>query len=458
MDIIAQNNHYDKSFSNKILRFMKQYNVSEILRSSNAYKLKGFSVITIFISIFSAVFHQRSMYFLMRKDSSHIDFAKDTFYRFMNSYCINWRRFMILLSKNVIIKTLERLTDKKRRNVLIIDDTVFDRNRSKTVELLAKIYDHANAKFLKGFRLLTILWSDGNTSIPVNFCLLSTRNKSCRLNEASQKIDHRTNGWKQRELAVTKAPSVVLHLLKEIKDAGISASHVLFDTWFCCPKALINIKKIGFDVVAMTKKDEKNCFLYNGNKKSVLSIYREEKKRPGKSKYLLSVKAIAQKGKDEIPVRLLYVRNRNKRGGYLILITTDMSLLEEEIIQMYGKRWNIEVFFKMCKSYLKLSKECRSVSYDGMTAHTAIVFTRYIFLAVEHRENIDQRSLGELFYVTIDELEDLRYMDALRIILSLLIDQVKELAFFDEKKLFALLDKFIDELPILWSRCLKQCA
>ena len=51
MDIIAQNNHYDKSFSNKILRFMKQYNVSEILRSSNAYKLKGFSVITIFISI-----------------------------------------------------------------------------------------------------------------------------------------------------------------------------------------------------------------------------------------------------------------------------------------------------------------------------------------------------------------------------------------------------------------------
>ena len=54
---------------------------------------------------------------------------------------------------------------------------------------------------------------------------------------------------------------------------------------------------------------------------------------------------------------------------------------------------------------MKLSKEYRSVSYDGMTAHVAIVFTQYTFLTVEYHENIDQRSLGELFYVTIDELE-----------------------------------------------------
>ena len=94
--------------------------------------------------------------------------------------------------------------------------------------------------------------------------------------------------------------------------------------------------------------------------------------------------------------------------------------------------------------------DCISGNYYG--------YERGGTLAVEHRENIDQRSLGELFYVTIDELEDLRYMDALRLILSLLIDQVKELALFDEKKLSALLDKFIDELPILWSGCLKQCA
>ena len=34
----------------------------------------------------------------------------------------------------------------------------------------------------------------------------------------------------------------------------------------------------------------------------------------------------------------------------------------------HAKHWDIEVFFKVCKSYLNLSKECRSISYDAMTA------------------------------------------------------------------------------------------
>ena len=58
-----------------------------------------------------------------------------------------------------------------------------------------------------------------------------------------------------------------------------------------------------------------------------------------------------------VPVRFVYVRNRAKKNDYLVLVTTDMKLSEEEIVRLYGKRWGIEMFFKMCKSYLRLSKE-----------------------------------------------------------------------------------------------------
>ena len=75
---------------------------------------------------------------------------------------------------------------------------------------------------------------------------------------------------------------------------------------------------------------------------------------------------------------MVYVRNRNKKKDYLCLISTDISLSEEEIIRIYGKRWDTEVFFKVCKSYLNLSRECNSLSYDAMSAHTAVVFTRYM--------------------------------------------------------------------------------
>lgn len=74
-----------------------------------------------------------------------------------------------------------------------------------------------------------------------------------------------------------------------------------------------------------------------------------------------------------IPAKVVYVRNQNNRKDYLCLLSTDLSLEENEIIRLYGKRWDIEVFFKVCKSYLKISKECHALSYDARTAHTAVV-------------------------------------------------------------------------------------
>lgn len=127
---------------------------------------------------------------------------------------------------------------------------------------------------------------------------------------------------------------------------------------------------------------------------------------------------------------------------------------EEEIIQTYGKRWSIEVFFKMCKSYLKLGKETRSISYDALTAHTSIVFARYMMLTLEQRRQIDERSIGE-FFLTIDELEDLRYLDALSLLLELLINCAKEANILDETQLKKLLNLFLAKLSDFWGRCLK---
>lgn len=47
-----------------------------------------------------------------------------------------------------------------------------------------------------------------------------------------------------------------------------------------------------------------------------------------------------------------------------------------------------------------------SLSYDALTAHVAIVLTRYMLIAMEQRQNEDQRTLGELFFFLVDELAD----------------------------------------------------
>ena len=136
--------------------------------------------------------------------------------------------------------------------------------------------------------MLTLGWSDGNTFLPINSVLLSSENKQNRLAEAAP-MDKRTAAYKRRALSVQKGTQVMLELLKTAKAAAIPASYVLFDSWFTSPSAIHSIKEIGCDVIGMVKKTPKMFFRYQGEDQSLISIYRKNKKRRGRSRYLLSV-------------------------------------------------------------------------------------------------------------------------------------------------------------------------
>jgi len=151
--------------------------------------------------------------------------------------------------------------------------------------------------------------------------------------------------------------------------------------------------------------------------------------------------------KQTIPAKLVYVRNKKKRKEYVILLSTNVSLSEDEIIRIYGKRWDIEVFFKVCKSCLQLRKECASRSYDAMTAYTAIVFARYTMLALENRMQRDERTFGILFYALCDELSDIKFAEAFLLLMKAFHDAVAEKLFLTEEELEALLACFFSKLP-----------
>ena len=445
---ITQDNLNDNQISKSIRKFFTRFHLSSALKAANAYKKKGTSATLIFQYLFLLIFSNRSMYMnlLIGKDTP--DFAKDTVYRFMKMLQINWIRFTTILSSRIIKDAIVPLDSEDRANVLIIDDSMFERNRSKKVELLAKVYDHAKRCYKFGFRMLTLGWSDGSTFLPVNSILLSTENKKNRINEAKE-IDKRSVGYKRRMLAVEKGTIAMLELLKSAKKADIPAKYVLFDSWFSSPSSLHSVKEIGYDVIAMVKKTPKMFFRYNGEDMPLTTIYSKNKKRRGRSRYLLSVKVDVVKDGKIIPAKVVYVRNKNKRNEYLCLISTDISLSEDEIIRIYGKRWDIEVFFKVCKSYLNLSKECRSISYDAMTAHTAIVFARYMMLSLESRESNDPRSMGELFLYFSDEMSEITWIQAFQMLLqmfrTLLADQID----ISDEKIDELVDAFMDAIHAL---------
>ena len=293
--------------------------------------------------------------------------------------------------------------------------------------------------------MLTLSWSDGNTLIPVNSYLLASA-KDTNIIGPVKTFDNRTVAGKKRKLAQTKAPEAMMTLLDTALSAGMKAEYVLFDSWFSNPAQVTDIHSKGMNVIAMIKKSSRVKYSYCGEQLNIKEIYSRNKKRRGRSKYLLSVDVMVGK-ENPISAKIVCVRNKANRKDWLAFICTDTTLSEEEIIRIYGKRWQIEVFFKTCKSMLNLIGECHSLSYDALTAHVAIVFTRYMLLAMEQRQNEDQRTLGELFFFLVDEMVDITFNRSLGILMDALMASLQEILKLSDEQLTAFTADFEARLP-----------
>ncbi|NLT21007.1 MAG: transposase [Syntrophomonadaceae bacterium] len=392
---------------NEIHKLFKQLRINQLLRAANIKKSRGISVLQVFEFIFLlALFGKNQHRFLESKHGQGLP-GKDVYYNFLNNPYYAWRRFLLMLTSKVT-DTFDHLTSDKRVRAFIIDDSPVARNRSREAELLAKVFDHSQHRYIKGFNMLTLGWTDGYSFIPVDFAMLSSANQTNRYNEVSASVDKRSHGFKRRLEAMMQKPDVVLKLVKSALNTGITADYVLMDTWFTNEPMIKGLRNVGLHVIGMVKSNYR--YRYNGQLMKLDEIRKCLRSEP-KSDIIGSLLC---QTKDGIPVKLVFIRHRNKKSAWLVLVSTDLSLDDKEIVRIYGMRWEIEVFFKASKSLLKLGTEYQGQSYDMLIAHTTIVFTRYILLEWEHRHNQDSRSFGELFFLLCDEIQDLDYETALK--------------------------------------------
>ena len=212
--------------------------------------------------------------------------------------------------------------------------------------------------------MLTLSWSDGNTLIPVNSCLLASA-KDTNIIGPVKTFDNRTVAGKRRKLAQTKAPEAMMTLLDTALSAGMKADYVLFDSWFSNPAQVTDIHSKGMNVIAMIKKSSRIKYSYCGEQLNIKEIF----------------------------------------------------------------------------------GECHSLSYDTLTAHVAIVFTRYMLLAMEQRQNEDQRTLGELFFFLVDEMADITFSRSLAILMAVLMASLQEILKLSDEQLTAFTADFEARLP-----------
>lgn len=419
--MIYQNTETENT-QNEFSNAIRELQLGRLMRKANITKNCGIPAYEVFQFLLLLVFQGKNLFRFLNSKHKDQAVSKNTYYRFLNETSYNWKNFLLLLAVKVTA-AFDKLTRPERVKVLVLDDSVIKRNRSKKVELLARVYDHVEHKFQKGFTLLTLGWSDGYSFVPVGFNMLSSAKKSNRYQEMSDGIDHRSNGYKARKESLMAKTDAAILMVDRALNAGIRADYVLMDTWFTTEPMLREILDTGIDAIGMVKQ-LKQRYTYRGRQYTLPEL----KKFVGFSGAGNIFGSLVVTTKAGIPVKIIFVRNRNRKSECLYILSTDITLEDAEIVRIYGNRWSIECFFKASKSFLKLGTEFQSHNYGAMVSHTAIVFTRYIILEWIRRNQNDQKTYGELFFMFCEDIQDMDLTNALLSLMALFVEHMSMLS------------------------------
>ncbi|MDD4615355.1 MAG: transposase, partial [Caldisericia bacterium] len=358
------------------------------------------------------------------------------------------------------------------------------------MDMLSYVWDHAEGKSKQGFSCLTLGWSDGSTFCPLGFRLLSS--KRHHVNDTywdwTWNCHPSSLAYRRREQSTDSKPTVLVSLLQEAQQSKIPARHVVFDSWYTSPALCRDIvSKTGYHCIGLLKNNrtryrqlvesEATTLTYS-SPMQLSQLYawcrKEEEKEPQKPTTICISKKIhlrifgaiqvslgeskgeAGEGSEAgypLQAKIVFVsahhhgKKNTRVRSWIAILSTDTTLSSQEIVRLYSKRWDIEVFFKTMKSLLHVEKEYQFRSFDSMIASMTMSFVRYIYLAWHSRQHTDVRTYGELYYQVWDELQDVTFQEAMERVLTILqkimIDNFPAVA----EKIHTLFTLFMQTLP-----------
>jgi hypothetical protein len=407
MAIISQEYYYEQCRSKTILQFAKEFKLARLLEQANIRKAKGIGVQTIFIHLLTVAFSGKSLNQLLA--SGELSGKKDAFYRFMNSTSANWLNFIRMLSSKLVVRLKQYFYNES--GMLILDDTLHKRDRSKKVELLTRVRDHNDGRYYRGFRCLTLCFHIASTIVPLDFRILSSQTEKTRINGSRQDLDKRTNGYKLRQYAISNTFNMVYDLLS--RQRGL-VRHVLFDSWFAEPVMFTTLREMGFHGVGMLKAKKGALYRYKGKWYNLEALHALVKPFIHREHAFASIGVELRNG---TAMSITFIQDKHRKRDWLAVATTDLSLSPEQVISLYSRRWNIEVFFKTVKSCLGFAQECLSRSFDAIVCSVSVVFTRHMILTWLNLSLPNPETDGQVYLRLFDEFHECTLSEALIIVL-----------------------------------------
>jgi len=147
--------------------------------------------------------------------------SHDTFNRFLTRQS---------LTPETLWAEAEKYAERKT-GWFVLDDTVLDKNHSEKIDLTYYQWSGKHHKVVKGIGLITLIWTDGFVSFPIDYRIYD------------KDVDDKTKNDHLQEMVITAY------------NRGFTPSFIMFDSWYSGNENLKFINRLGWYFFTRVKKN-----------------------------------------------------------------------------------------------------------------------------------------------------------------------------------------------------------
>ena len=232
----------------------------------------------------------------------------------------------------------------------------------------------------------------------LDFAIATNKHARVALENFINIVDYRSNAHIRRLETLKGKSQIAIDMVKRAVNSGIYADYLLVDSWYSKPSFIKEMNELGLKVITRVANNNK-IWNFLGDRKTLTGIYDKYKKlkdiksgtygKKVKYKYFSVVVEHKKAGK----IKIVFLKTSDK---LIPIVSTDLDISDETIIETYRRRWDIEQGYKELREHFGFSTEENRI-YEALIARITLSFFTYNIVSYINRISNEPKTIGGLF-------------------------------------------------------------
>lgn len=384
------------TLKNPIYQTLQLLNIKSILKSANFVKKReGVAPYLVVLHfVYMLVMNKKIATFMHQSNGS---FKKDTYYRLLQNSGYNWRK-LLSLSTLKILKLLHKVQDASQTKVFIVDDTVEGKTGKYVEGSRDGLWSNKEKRTIRGVNVVSLNYSDGYSNFMIDFAIAMGNYARVKFEEFTQELDIRTTAYKRRLEIMDGKSKIALDMVKRAVNSGIYADYLLIDSWYSKPAFIQEMNDLGLKVISRIANNNK-IWNFNDKEKTLNAVYEKQKNlksaKTGKygKKIHFTYFSATVTHKNAGKLKIVFIKTTD---NLIPIVSTDLELNDEEIIEIYKRRWDIEQGYKELREHFGFGQEENRI-YEALIARMTLSLFAYNIVSYINRISHEPKTIGGLF-------------------------------------------------------------